>query len=131
MIDRGNVVLDASALLAMLHSEEGSALVANLLLDDAAMSMVNLAEVASKEADLGADVDEIIELVQLTGVQLHDFDLESAAFAARLRGRTKARGLSLGDRACLALGMKLKCPVVTADRVWSELDLGVEVIQIR
>ena len=59
------------------------------------------------------------------------FDEPQARAAARLRFLTRHIGLSLGDRACLALGDRLGCPVVTADRVWASLDVGVAIVVIR
>jgi PIN domain nuclease of toxin-antitoxin system len=59
------------------------------------------------------------------------FDEPQARSAARLRPVTRHAGLSLGDRACLALGDRLGCPVVTADRIWGNLDVGVDIFVIR
>jgi ribonuclease VapC len=59
--------------------------------------------------------------------RIHDFDQELAFQAGFLHPLTRFRGLSLGDRACPALGQQLNLPVLTTDRIWGELDFGVEV----
>lgn len=132
MSERGAVVLDASALLALLNKEPGSDRVESYVLQGgAAMSAVNLSEVIAKHAERGVSSDRTASLFHLLGIELYTFDAEDAELAGSLRTQTKTCGLSLGDRACLALAIKLKRPVVTADQVWNELGLPVDVIQIR
>jgi ribonuclease VapC len=126
------VVLDTSAFLALAHREAGHRLVAERILDSfGVMSAVNVTEVLSKQADVGIPATEAIALFHLTGVRIVSFGLDEAMFTASLRQATRPLGLSLGDRACLALGLRLNCPILTADRVWSELEIGVEIVQIR
>jgi len=130
------IVLDSSAFLAYLFSEPGAELVKQSLAGSAAMSAVNFAETLSKMSDLGQDVDEAVrDLAQrgLIGTALLIFPLDErqAHEMGRLRRQTRASGLSLGDRACLALGRVLELPVETADRLWQSLELGVEVRAIR
>ncbi len=123
------VVLDASALLAFLNEEPGADIVRPYL-DSAYLSTVNYTEVLSTLIYRGVD-QKAAEAALFPLVKLVDFDVEQAAFSARLRPLTKAYGLSLGDRACLALAHQLKKPVLTADKVWQNLDVGVEIQVIR
>ncbi len=123
-------VLDASALLALLNQEPGHEEVARTI-PDAAISAVNLSEVAAKLAESGMPEEAIREALEGLAIDVHDFGREPAFQTALLRPSTKHKGLSLTDRACLALGQQLNLPVITADRVWEELDLGVEVRLIR
>lgn len=126
------VVLDASAVLALLHREPGESLVSGYVRhSETAISMVNVAEVLSKQQELGIPSAEALSLLELLGIRIHDFDKLAALKVAELRTLTKAHGLSLGDRACLSLAKQLGCAVVTGDRAWSQLDLGIEVILIR
>ena len=136
MSQHPGIVLDSSAFLAYLLSEPGAELVKQSLVGSAAMSAVNFAETLSKLSDLGQDVDEAVRrLAQrgLTGAALLVFPLDErqALEIARLRRETRALGLSLSDRACLALGRVLGLPVGTADRLWQSLELSVEVRAIR
>lgn len=129
-------VLDSSALLSYLSNEEGAAKVETLLLASTCMSTVNWAEVLSKASDLGKNVEELSALFEDRGLiggttELFPLTIEDAKKTAHLRSLTKALGLSLGDRACLALALRLRLPVVTADRAWSKLKLPVEIRTIR
>jgi ribonuclease VapC len=132
-MSKSSVVLDTSALLALMHRELGSVTVRDFILANGGeISSVNLAELVSKQLELGIPSQDTISMVQLTGTNIHVFDSECAALTGALRTATKSLRLSLGDHACLALGIKLKLPVLTADRVWSQLQLdGLEIIQIR
>ncbi len=123
-------VLDASALLALLNREPGHEEVARTI-PDAAISAVNLSEVAAKLAESGMPEESIREALGGLAIDVHDFGRDLAFQTAMLRPLTKHKGLSLADRACLALGQRLNLPVITADRVWKELDLEVEVGLIR
>ena len=123
-------VLDASALLALLNQEPGHEEVARTI-PDAAISAVNLSEVAAKLAEGGMPEESIREAPEGLALDVHDFGRDLAFQTAMLRPLTKHKGLSLADRACLALGQQLNLPVVTADRVWKELDLEVEVRLVR
>lgn len=124
------VVLDASALLALLWSEPGSEAVASVL-DDAAMSAVNWAEVVSKLQDRGIDLREVRPLLSELSIEVLPFDKEQASAAGELRLQTKHLGLSIGDRACLALAAQLGAAAYTADRSWANLELGVTVNTVR
>ncbi|MFN2463901.1 MAG: type II toxin-antitoxin system VapC family toxin [Candidatus Dormibacteria bacterium] len=124
------VVLDASALLAVLNAEAGAQVVAPQL-DAAVISAVNLSEVAGKLVDRGlrpSDVRASLEALQL---DVRAFDTNQAFLTGELRTAVP-KDFALGDRACLALASTLGAPALTADRQWSELRLpGVKVRVIR
>ena len=124
------VVLDASALLALLNAETGSELVAEAL-PVATISTVNLSEVVAKLADAGMPDEAIREALQGLHLDADPFDLEQAYEAGLLRASTRDMGLSLGDRACLGLAQRLNLPALTADRTWHQLPIGVQVNVIR
>jgi PIN domain nuclease of toxin-antitoxin system len=125
-------VLDASALLALLLREPGAEKVA-VALGDAAISAVNLAEVASQYALRGSAGHEVRELTSQFSAQVVPFDEDLALVAGALAPSTKSAGLSMGDRACFALALRLGARVVTADRIWTRVAeaVGVEVELIR
>jgi ribonuclease VapC len=123
-------VLDASALLALLFKEPGAQAVIGHL-PGSLMSAVNLSEVVGKSVDTGLTVEQARSVLSAFPCEIVPFDGESAYLAAAMRASTRAHGLSLGDRACLALGQKTGWPVVTADRKWTECDIGMPIIQIR
>ncbi|HEY0827588.1 MAG TPA: type II toxin-antitoxin system VapC family toxin [Bacilli bacterium] len=126
------IVLDTSAYLTLVHLETGHEVVSQRLMEaNCVMSMVNLAEVLSKQAEFGIPTPQALALFHLTGVHLESFSSKDAELTGTLRQPTRAFGLSLGDRACLALGRRLCCPVMTADRLWSQLELGIDVLLIR
>ena len=116
-------VLDASAVLAVLNGEPGEKKVIPLL-TESAVSSVNLTEVAAKLLEAGMDEASAQIAVSVLGIgKIVDFSEELAWETARLRPLTKQYGLSLGDRACLALARKLNVPAVTADKEWSKFKL--------
>jgi PIN domain nuclease of toxin-antitoxin system len=123
-------VLDASSLLALLHGERGAETVEPLV-EGSAISTVNWSEVHQRSIARGVDVMGLRGDVEALGVELVPFDAEDAERAAEYWPVTRDTGLSLGDRACLALAFRLGLPAVTADRAWAELDLGVQVQAIR
>jgi PIN domain nuclease of toxin-antitoxin system len=124
------VVLDASALLALLNAEPGSELV-SAALPGAAMSSVNYSEVVARLSDSGLPPKEIRLALDGLGLDVLGFDEEQAFAAGLLRPATRAAGLGLGDRACLSLGVLHLKPVLTADRAWQGLKLNVEVRMVR
>lgn len=123
-------VIDASALLAYLHAEAGSSRVGECL-DGALLSSVNLCEVLQKAEQFGADTVGLEEDLAELGVGIVPFSTRHAVLAASLWQTTRACGLSLADRACLALALEEDAPVLTADRAWGDLDLPVAVELIR
>jgi PIN domain nuclease of toxin-antitoxin system len=124
------VVLDASALLVLLGAERGAEVVAGAL-PGAVISAVNLSEVVAKLTDRGMPDREIRRALDGLGLEVQAFDREQAYLAGQLPAGTRSTGLSLGDRACLALGQRLGAPVLTADRQWETVRLGVDVQVIR
>ncbi|MGH7565288.1 MAG: type II toxin-antitoxin system VapC family toxin [Gemmatimonadota bacterium] len=124
------IALDASALLAFLFSEEGHLQVAEHL-TESCLSAVNLAEVLGRFARDGIDPIGVLRRLEATPIELVAFDNEDAARVAALVPLTRQFGLSLGDRACLALAISREIPAVTADRTWERLDVGVEIQVVR
>ena len=120
-----NTVLDASALLAFLLDEPGKDIVMRAITADTCMSVVNFAEVASIYATRGVSAEGIRNLATRLPVPLIDMDQDIAIRAALLTPGTRPRGLSLGDRVCLALAGRMGVPAVTADRVWAEIASGI------
>ena len=125
-----NIVLDASALLALLHNENGSDKVAAIL-DRAIISSVSWAEVVQKAIAKDIKVDGLDNELAAFGLAFSSFDRQQAHIAGSLWQSTKGLGLSLGDRACLALAIHLGLPVLSADKVWQQLDIGVAIQLIR
>lgn len=124
------VVLDASAILALLNDEPGAAMVADHLAG-ASISTVNVAETLSKLSDHGMPAAEAFSVLQSLDITVVPFDARQALLAADLRRTTRQAGLSLADRACLALAQDLRLPVMTSDRAWKNVDANVEIILIR
>ncbi|MDA8291460.1 MAG: type II toxin-antitoxin system VapC family toxin [Actinomycetota bacterium] len=147
-----SVVLDASAWLAYLLDEPAAAAVEDLVVDGAVMSAVNLAEVCSRLADVRRDVATVLERAAAAlsrsdeprfvtsglpvlpeTVEVMPFTEADAWTVGALRLSTRDAGLSLGDRACLALARRLDTSVVTTNKAWLDLDpgaTGVDVIVI-
>lgn len=124
------IVLDASALLALLFRETGHQLVAEKL-GASCISAVNLAEVLGRFSRDGHDPRVVFEQLMQSPVQVVPFLPEDAALTAALVPAASPLGLSLGDRACLALALVRKIPVYTADRMWAKLDIEIEIRIIR
>jgi PIN domain nuclease of toxin-antitoxin system len=124
------VVLDASALLALLNNERGSEAVVAAM-PDAVVSTVNLAEVIAKLAAAGIGPEVVRKALQELSLGAIPFDQDQAYEAGFLITATRQLGLSLGDRACLSLARTLGLPAMTADRAWEQLSIGVEVRLIR
>ena len=125
-----DAVLDASALIALLWDEPGGQAVERLL-GRAVVSAVNWAEVLQRYRAHGIDTADKRESVEAIGVGIVGFTPDDAELAADLWEPTRAAGLSLADRACLALARRLDLPAHTADRDWRKVDVGVDVILIR
>jgi len=123
-------VLDASAILTLLNEEPGKDKVEGVL-SRSSMSDVNYTEVLAKLLEAGLSVTEATESVGLLGVEIVNFDADMARLTAQLRTMTRKLGLSLGDRSCLALGIRSGSTIVTADRSWARLkvDVAIEVIR--
>ena len=124
-------VLDASAVLALLHDEPGADLVVPALAG-AVLGTANLAEVVGTLVDADADPARLRQLLAAAGVQVEPVTEADAELAGALRALPSGRSLSLGDRCCLALTVRSDPPeVLTADRAWSDLDLPIRVRLIR
>jgi len=128
--EEASCVLDASALLAFFQEEIGAESV-EAVLEHAVVSTVNWSEVHRRAAARGVDVRGLWADVEALGVRLVPFTRMDAERAAALRPSTRERGLSLADRACLALAARLGLPALTADRAWQGLELDVDVRSIR
>jgi PIN domain nuclease of toxin-antitoxin system len=123
-------VTDSSAILALIKNEVGAA-EARRLLPGAILSSVNLTEVLTVLSDDGMPSQQAEATLDAFGFEIEPFDRASAREAARLRPLTRHRGLSLGDRACLALAQRLERAVLTADRHWADLGLPIDIRLIR
>jgi ribonuclease VapC len=131
-------VLDASALLALIQDEAGASDVEEAVAAGAAISSVNFAEVLTKLGETGTEpgtaATEIARAIAgaRAALRIEPFVSEDAIETARLRPHTRASGLSLADRACLALAARYEVPALTTDRSWSGLtEVGVAVQLIR
>ena len=123
-------VLDASVLLAALNGEDGRDQ-AITLLADGVVSAVNLSEVVAKLQRNGATEDEILAMLGALDCEVAPFDEDQAVTAGLLWQEVKARGLSLGERACLALARSRGLTCFTAERAWVGLLADVDVRLIR
>ena len=129
MSDAG-LLLDSSAVLALLFAETGGDHVAAVL-PGAAISSVNLSEVVAKMHDRGLGPELVAANLSDLELTVIPFDRAMAERAGALREPTRANGLSLGDRACLATAEACGRSVLTADRAWQTVDVGVVIAQLR
>ena len=129
-VDPRPAVLDATAVLAVLFNEPGADAVLPLL-QSAAVSAINLAEVHSHLLRHGVKADLAWKSLQDLDLEICPFDAEQARLAGELVHGTRVLSLSLGDRACLALGIQRKATVYTSDAAWKNFRLGIEVEVIR
>ncbi len=125
-----SIVFDASVILAHLNGEPGADRAAAHL-GDAVMCAVNLSEIIAKLVERGARLSLIRPALSRYGLEIIPFDEDLAERAGALRASTKAFGLSLGDRACLGLAERSRLPVLTADRMWKDLGLHIDVQILR
>ena len=123
-------VIDSSVVLAWLHEESGAE-AAEGALSVSLISSVNLAEIATRLVEDGRTDAEATEVVLGVDYRVIGFDQALAVRTGALKRQTRHLGLSLGDRACLALAEREGLPVLTADRAWASLDIGVEIRLIR
>ena len=125
-------VLDASALIAFLVREQGCEIV-DRLIDDCWISTVNLSEVVAFLGRGGGSAATIREEVKALALNVVDFDEALGVDAGLMARQTKPIGLSLADRACLALAKRQAVAVITADRIWANVAeaVGVEIVLIR
>ena len=125
-----SVVFDSSALLAIVFREQGAEVAARRL-SGGIVSAVNASEVIARLVDFGTSGQDARNALLNFGLDIRPFDTALAVAAGQLRATTREKGLSLGDRACVALAIREQVGVVTADRAWAGLDLDVEVELIR
>ncbi len=124
------IVLDASALLALLFRETGYEMVANHL-KEACISTVNLSEVIGRFPRDGHNTQPVLQKIEAIGMEIVPFSINQATIAATFLPQTRSLGLSLADRACLALAFSRNIPVLTADKVWRHAYVGVADILVR
>lgn len=125
-----NSAIDASALLALLFAEPGAEVVADAIAEGATVSAVNLSEVATVLVRQERDPEKVLGPVR-EQLAIEPFGSADALAAAALYPKTAGKGLSLGDRACLALAQRLDAPALTAEHAWAELDLNIDVQLVR
>ena len=123
-------VLDSSAILAVFFNERGAEIVLPIL-EGALLGTVNLAEVHTRMLESGARAQQAWSWITNLHCEICFFSDTQARMAAELRSITRPYGLSLGDRACLALAIERKATVYTTDRVWKNLNLGIDIEVIR
>jgi ribonuclease VapC len=127
----GPIVLDSSAILALLFGEQADHALSAAQLERAVVSTVNLVEVQAKLVQLGQDPEEAWADAISVAANAADFTSEQAKIAGALVNHTRSFGLSLGDRSCLALALVMDASVYTADRIWRNLQVGVPIHIIR
>ena len=124
------IALDASALLAFLFRERGHERV-GAVIETACLSAVNLSEVIGRFVRDGHDARTVLQRLTSTTLEIVPFPTADVALAASLVSQTRALGLSLGDRACLALALARRIPAVTADQAWAGLHIGIDIQVVR
>ncbi len=124
------IVLDASALLALINAEPGTDVVSGWL-PGASISAVNVSEVVAKLCEAGMPEKTVRQMLEPLGLEIIPFDEEQAYQAGFLRTITRHAGFSLGDRACLSLGKKLNLEILTTDRTWAKIPTGSFIRVIR
>jgi ribonuclease VapC len=124
------IVMDTSAVLAYLNAEAGAEVVEPAFADSSICS-VNYSEVVRKLNARGFNTDEIVRLLARTEMVVEPFTARDAEIAASLHHDASLFGLSLADRACLALALRLGVPVMTADQAWAKLSIDTEIQVIR
>jgi PIN domain nuclease of toxin-antitoxin system len=125
-----SVVLDASALLAVLRKEKGAAVVERHL-EGAVISAVNYSEVLKKTVEAGGMIEAASAFIEGLQLTIVPFGQPQAEVAANLFPKTRNKGLSFADRACLGLALELSLTALTTEEKWEQCDTGVKVVRIR
>ncbi|UXN63500.1 MULTISPECIES: type II toxin-antitoxin system VapC family toxin [Phyllobacterium] len=123
-------VVDSSAILAILFKEPGATRAMELI-GNGLCSMVNLTEIMTRCVDRRLSPEFADDVIKAYSIAFADHDEDLARIAAGLRSATRHKGLSLGDRACLALAIRENATVITTDRAWADLDVGCKIEVIR
>ena len=129
-MSREEWLVDASALLAAIHKERGGDAVREVI-DGSVISAVNWSEVLQKLEQADIDREQVETALKALGLKVIEFTGKDASIAAGLWKASRKLGLSFADRACLAAGLRMGRKVMTADRIWKTLDIGIEVWVIR
>lgn len=125
------IVFDASALIALFAKEQGYQLIKQHM-KNGVISSVNIAEVYKYCIETqNLSEEDAKMLIQLSDIKIIDFCSAQALISAKIYHKTKAYGISLGDRACLSLAILKHCPIITCDKIWQKLDLEIEFILAR
>ena len=125
------IVFDSSALIMLFAKELGYESIRHYM-KSAIISSVNIAEVYKYCIEAQNLIeDDCRDLIKLSGIKIIDFCEEQALITAKIIKQTKQYGLSLGDRSCIALAMFKDYPVLTCDKIWQKVDLGIEFIMAR
>jgi PIN domain nuclease of toxin-antitoxin system len=124
-------ILDSSALLALVLEEPRQEYMRAVLRQGAVVNAANLAEVVARLVDYGYTDEAMDESITSLQLSIVEFQRTNAHESGLLRHTTKSAGLSVGDRACLALAREMNVPAVTADRIWATLNLGIDIQLIR
>lgn len=124
------ILLDASALLAYMFKETGHEVVAGYL-NDCCISSVNLLEVASRFSRDQLPAEPVLHLIAELGITVIPYENKHIAPTAALATYGKQYGLSLADRVCLATAQIMDIPVLTADEIWKDVGLEIEIIVFR
>ena len=125
-----DVVFDASALLTLLNGEKGCEIILDYI-SNAVINTVNFSEAITKLSEFDIPENDIKLIFDLLNIRIIDFNQELAYKTGLLRNLTRKKGLSLGDRACIATGIINHLPVITADNSWKDLNLNLNIIYIR
>ena len=125
------IIFDASAVIALFAKEKGFEVIKRHL-KNAIISSVNISEVYKYCIDKqNLTADECKNIMGISGIKIIDFDEKQALIAADIYPKNKEYGLSLGDRACIALAIEKKYPILTCDKIWEKINLDVKFIMVR
>jgi ribonuclease VapC len=101
-------------------------------MDNAAISAVNLQEVAKEMLREGATTSDVRVILDELALDVRAHDAEAAYISAELYEQTNTYGRGLGDRSCMALGLQLELPVLTTDREWKKIKIkGLQLQHVR